>query len=459
MARLPEDVEDAYPLSDLQLGMFYHTEFDEMSSVYHDVFSYRVRLTWDEALMAQALRRITARHPILRSSFHLSGFNEPLQCVHREISPRLDVSDLRQVGPEEKIRYLAAFADEERFAGFDINEAGLWRVHVHRESDDDFVFTLSFHHAILDGWSVATLLTELAQIYVSQLDAVDAVLPPPPPGYNLHIASERQVVEAGEAFDFWRGQLAGAPSPRLPFLREGQSHAKSLLMPIPNETHTALVECANAIGVPLRSLLLAGHYYVLSSLVGARRVTSGVVSSTRPETEDGGRMVGLFLNLLPLVAEVSGVNWQSFAQSLFREESEALRYRRLSLARIQEAAGRNDLFEVFFNYVQFHVFRDLPFDGLETKVADFQEETNYALEVQFGRDPDGRTLTLRLNYDSSVLPDTTVHDIAGQLTHVLALIAENPEAAMDDPWASATVAETDINDTDVDFTSFFSEPA
>src|SRR5262249_51632431 len=39
-AKLPSGVEDAYPISRLQLGMFFYNELDPVSAIYHDVFSY-----------------------------------------------------------------------------------------------------------------------------------------------------------------------------------------------------------------------------------------------------------------------------------------------------------------------------------------------------------------------------------------------------------------------------------
>ena len=38
------------------------------------------------------------------------------------------------------------------------------RLAAHRLSQEGFQFSLSFHHAVLDGWSVATLLAELSKL-------------------------------------------------------------------------------------------------------------------------------------------------------------------------------------------------------------------------------------------------------------------------------------------------------
>src|SRR5262249_44255340 len=45
--RIPEGVEDAYPLSGMQAGMLYHSELDPKSVVYHDIISYHLEAPRD----------------------------------------------------------------------------------------------------------------------------------------------------------------------------------------------------------------------------------------------------------------------------------------------------------------------------------------------------------------------------------------------------------------------------
>ncbi|WP_321335970.1 non-ribosomal peptide synthetase [Breoghania sp.] len=455
---LPDGLEDAYPLSSLQLGMFYHTEFDQRSSIYLDVFSYRIRRAWNAQAMRRALESVAGRHPVLRTSFHLGGFSEPLQFVHGAFRPSLTVHDLRGLAADERARRIADFVEEEKFAPFEAEMPGLWRVNVHRESDEDFLFSLSFHHAILDGWSVATLLTELAQSYVALCNGQDADLGEIPAGYSLHVATEREALKAQDSNEFWRRYLEDLPATKLPFRSEGGAGAGSRLYPVPDSLHRRLSELAREQGVPLRSLLLAAHLKALSKLTGQRKVVTGVVTSNRPEHPSGGRMVGLFLNLLPIRAEITPASWREFAQSQFENERNALRHRHVPLARIQGARGSESLFDVFFNFVQFHVYQDLPFDDFDARSANFQEETNYALEVQFSRDPDGRSLVLRLNFDGRLLPEDVVESIAARLIELLGHLAAHPDApmsAVDEPKFNAS--DNGLNDTFVDFDALLVE--
>ncbi len=74
----------------------------------------------------------------------------------------------------------------------------------------DLVF--AFHHAILDGWSVANLIRELVQDYLFRL-GIDV----PPIDTEVHSATmlaehvrlEREALENPAAQEFWRSCLGG----------------------------------------------------------------------------------------------------------------------------------------------------------------------------------------------------------------------------------------------------------
>ncbi|MGO8701314.1 MAG: condensation domain-containing protein [Limisphaerales bacterium] len=143
--RLPEDVEDAYPVARLQLGMFYQNELNPASAAYHDVFSFRIEAALDEEMLSMALSRLIQRHPILRTSFHLAGFSEPLQLVHRQGRFRLTVEDLREAAPFEQEKALSGWIEREKRAPFDRSAAPLLRFHAQWSSATVFQFIVSFH--------------------------------------------------------------------------------------------------------------------------------------------------------------------------------------------------------------------------------------------------------------------------------------------------------------------------
>ena len=128
--------------------------------------------------------------------------------------------------------------------GFDWGRPQLLRFHVHRRSDEAFQFTLSFHHSILDGWSVATMLTELFQRYFALLgQRAGAIEPPPEVSFRDFVAAEREAVASQEAKCYWAEKLSDIRITKLPrsaaahqdaspdLLRRGASGGSALCRP------------------------------------------------------------------------------------------------------------------------------------------------------------------------------------------------------------------------------------
>ena len=214
---MPTDaVEDAYPLTRLQAGMLFHSEYQPDSAIYHDIFSYQLRAPFDAQALRDALQQLVDSHPILRTSFELASFSQPLQLVHRAVAAPLQIDDLRPLAENEQAAALAAWIEAEKRRPFDWAAPPLLRFHAHRRAADSFQFSVSFHHAILDGWSVASMLTELFQRYLARLGKAPAPAPPPRATFRDYVALERQALESEECRQFWRRALAEASTTTLP---------------------------------------------------------------------------------------------------------------------------------------------------------------------------------------------------------------------------------------------------
>ena len=168
-SRMTPDVEDAYPLNLLQQGMIYHREFSPKSAVYHAICSYRIRAPFDLHVMETVIELLLRRHPLLRTSFDLSHFSEPLQVVHASFATPLRFFDLRGENAQAHDDAVDHWIEHEKQRGFELEEYPLIRYCVHRLQDDVFQLSYSFHHEIMDGWSDALMVTELLSHYLSVL--------------------------------------------------------------------------------------------------------------------------------------------------------------------------------------------------------------------------------------------------------------------------------------------------
>ena len=429
---LPDGVEDAYPLARTQAGMLYHSELSPESAVYHDVAGSYLDGPFDEALLRLALARAIARHPLLRTSFHQAGFSVPLQLVHTAAPLPLAVDDLRALPADEQHAALASWLEAERRRGFDWTCPPLVRFQVHRLSDDRFVFSVSFHHAVLDGWSLASLLTELFGTYMRL--RVDPATPPSPPlqaAFREYVQLERRVIDSPAAREFWDRQLDGAVLCRLPRWprRTAQGRAHDLEVGVSADTTGKLIRLAPALSVPLKSLLLAVHLRVVGFASGETDVTVGVVTHGRPARAGGDEVLGLFLNTLPLRVRLGQDSWAALARAAFAAERAMLPYLRYPAADIQARRGAQRLFETSFGYNHFHVYQQaLAWSGLEVVGSHGYEETNIPFQAGFVLGLDGTQLSLRLNYLDSELGREQVEWLAGLYGRALDALAADPAA-------------------------------
>ncbi|MEV6328792.1 amino acid adenylation domain-containing protein [Streptomyces sp. NPDC051909] len=402
---LAPSVTDAWPLTMLQSGMIYHSMLHEDSAVYHDIFSYDIRARLDRSLLTEALRSTVRRHPQLRSSVDLSGLSEPLQLIHETVEPQVEFADLTGLAPAEQDAAVDRWTQDEKRHGFDFEEAPLIRFTVHERGADRFTLSLSFHHVILDGWSVALVVEELRRGYAALLAGRALPLPgAEQPSYGSYVALEQKARASEDQARFWQESLDGFAPSRLP--AAGPAGARdtepaSAGRVLPEETVSALRSLCGELGVPLKSALLGLHVRVLGHLTGAADVVTGLVVNGRPEIAGGEELAGLFLNTVPV--PLRGVDEEGAAlfRRAFAFEQRAVAHRRLPLAEILKRSGHEELFDSVFNYTDFHVYRADDDASVEITGVRYFEQTNFGVVVHAHRDHFSGEMTLTVNYDAA----------------------------------------------------------
>ncbi len=432
--RLPGGLDDAYPMTRLQLGMLYTMELMPDHPLFHNVNSFELRVPYDREKLDRAVAAAVARHPILRTSFHVTGFSEPLQLVHGSAELPVPTTDLRGRTPEAQERALERYFDAQETEPFALDRPPLLRFHVHRLTDDSFRFTLTEAHAIGDGWSLHANLAEIFETYVALLAGEE---PPARPllrsAFRDYVALERRAISSDEIRGFWRERLAGyepEPIPSWPrSAAPGARRIEKIRLPVPVALAEELESTARRAAVPVKSLLLSVHLKVIGAITGQDDVVTGVLSNGRPETAGGDDVRGLFLNVLPLRFELGRGSWLDLARRVFAAERELLPRRRFPLAEIQKDFGRTRLLETEFNYIHFHVVEDL-LRGGEVEVTARGgrfEQTDMTLTTTFGRSPVTRDLFLGMRYDTSRFDQGRARAIATAYLELLRRMAGDPE--------------------------------
>lgn len=432
-----DEFEDAFPASRMQLGMLFHSRDVVDSTLYHDVFRYTLRLDWNEAAFRRALDVVVARHPALRSSFELGRLSVPMQLVSPDGRPSLAIRDTAGLDESHTESLVQAHIEERRRFDYVFDAAPLWHLEAFVGNADapvDLVF--SFHHAILDGWSVATVVTELLHAYTQEVAGHAAeLLPeqlPSPAGYVL---KEQEALTSAAAQQFWAEQLEGAVPMSIGGFRGHEpvcaATAISRRVHLPAAVEERVRAFAAGTGVSPKSVLLAAHVLTLRLFTGTTRVTTGVVTHGREERPDADKVAGMFLNALPLSLETYGQTWSEVVSAVASRELEMWPHRRYPLSAIQADLGR-EVFDTAFNFIHFHNAKDvIAGSAIELLNLRVREETNYGLLVNAAIDPRTDRMWLGFDADGQLVSEAQVDQIAASMMALLDRIVSSPQEPVD----------------------------
>ncbi|GAA3486536.1 amino acid adenylation domain-containing protein [Streptomyces cremeus] len=369
--RLPAGLLDAYPMSQVQIGMVIEMLAGGRSN-YHNITSFSIRdgEPFDAAALRAAADELTARHEVLRTSLHPTAYSQPLQAVHPKATLPLTVTDLRGLPADEQGRRVRAHIADERQEVFDLTRPPLLRLAAHLH-EDGWRLSITECHAVLEGWSYHSLLMELLHLYRALRDG--SPLPAatvPATRYADCIALERRTLRSVEHQDYWHGVLEEYERLSLPEAWAAPGDHPEASVPyqvwVPvADLSEGLRALARRAGVSLKSVLHAAHLKVMSTLTEDGSFHSGLVCDTRPEVPGADRLFGMFLNTVPFPFRLTAPTWRELVSQVYARESEVWTHRRYPLSAMKRAKGMGGtrLIDVFFNYLDFHM--------VDTELVDF----------------------------------------------------------------------------------------
>ncbi|MGX4687703.1 amino acid adenylation domain-containing protein [Streptomyces sp. JNUCC 63] len=420
---------DVLPLSPMQEGLLFHALFDQDAA---DVYTVQLFLGMDGALDVRALRAaaqaLLRRHPNLRSGFRHEQVGTPVQVVHHEVELPWETHDLRGLDPDEQIAELARIAAEEQGRGFDLAAPPLLRFVLVQLADDHSRLVLTYHHILLDGWSMPLLAQELFTLYARGGDDAGLLQTTPYRDYLAWLAAQdRQAAE-----ETWRQALAGIEEPTL--LAPTSTGAATLppervTLELSPELTAALTERARRLGLTMNTLVQGAWAVLLGRLTGAEDVVFGATVSGRPgEIAGVESMVGLFINTLPVrVTLRAEENWAQLLVRLQEQQSALMEHQYVGLHDTQRLAGVGELFDtltVFENYPLDPALLDVAGTGIRVTEADAEDATHYPLTLVAVPGP---RLSLRLGYRPESFTADTVESVGARLGRLLDAIATDPE--------------------------------
>lgn len=393
-----------------------------------------------------ALDALTARHEALRTTLTRPDTTGTAHQIIGNHSP----ADLREVsvaGGDEDQREAACAAvlQAELRRPFVLKDSPLVRALLVTLADDDRVFAMIAHHAIMDGWSVGVIRDEFSHLYEH---GTRATLPPPALHLVDYAAWEAELADDLATQAHWRAALADA-RPRLAFPHDQPAVgaiARTTPRPLPLD-HGLPLSSLHPLMVGEQASTTAVLLAVLAASLGDHatdeRITFGVMRSNREQRAIRGT-VGFLAGHVPVTVDLSGdpVFATLVGRTAAAYDRAISRPAPVSVLRAAlPGTGPGPLFDVSLNYSQGHQ-ADAVVTGAGIAFSPFdlahEEPTDHPwwdgaslLDFQVRSDAAGR-LSGALVADAHLFGDAEAAGFAERFAAALRRFAERPGDRLSD---------------------------
>ena len=185
--------------------------------------------------------------------------------------------------------------DKERLNDFKYEKPGLFRVIINDlESSFDLIF--SFHHAIADGWSIASLINEFIQAYLND----KAINPNVKLRYGEFIKNEKSAINNQNTIAFWKGYLNDINITKVNWKFDNERSKNSLYLSffsLSAEQVKLVHNLTKSLKISVDTIFLLSYLKTLSFFTNSFDVTIGLIVNNRLEKEEGDKLFGLFLEI------------------------------------------------------------------------------------------------------------------------------------------------------------------
>lgn len=348
------------PLSSAQRRMWLMDQLTPGSFFFNEHNSFRFPYALNVAAFRRAVDEIVRRHEILRTTFATRD-GEPVQIPGPAVPVDLPLEDLRGRPAAERLSAAAAIAEAEAHKPCDLHNGPLLWVKLLRLGEHDYLFLLTMHHIVCDGWSMEVFFKELTTLY----EAFAAGRPSPLPEMEIQYADyaawqDKRLREGlfDRDLDYWKKQLDDLPVLELPTDRARPAvqtfEGARANFVIPEHVYRGLVALSQSESCTMFILMLAAFQALLHRYTGQDDIVVGAPTANRNHPELAG-LIGFFVNTLVMRADAAGdPSFREFLGRVRGTAFEAYGHQELPFERLVEVLrpdrdmSRNPLFQVIF---------------------------------------------------------------------------------------------------------------
>ncbi|WP_426094738.1 amino acid adenylation domain-containing protein [Flavobacterium sp. DSR2-3-3] len=458
----------SYPLTASQNRFWVVNQLEGTSLAYNMPVALKLKGDLEVSKFEESFLFLINRHEILRTSFRLNENGEVHQFITsaEELNFNLNYIDFSL--DTEKETAVANYLARQNAIAFNLEQAPLLRVSLIKSADQDYVFFMTMHHIIGDGWSSELLVREIVTIYNSLVQSKEINLPELRIQYKdyagwLNQESQQERYKASE--NYWLNQFSGSlPVLELPGYKK-RPLVKTYIGDFLNYQFSnaflgKLTAFSQKHDATLFMTLMAGINTLLNRYTGQQDIIIGspIAGREHPDLEN---QIGLYLNTLALRTKMD--KDFSFLDLLHHEKEVILdSYEhqgypfdelvdKLELKRDNSRSALFDVIVVLQSQSKLNNFKSGKLEGLEFKEYQLTDKTSKFDFVFSFTETD--YLSLEINYNTDIYDLSFVEKIATHFEKLLCAMIEHPETKIQQidylsPQEKQQIL-VDFNNTDV----------
>ncbi|GAA4271400.1 amino acid adenylation domain-containing protein [Aquimarina gracilis] len=441
-------VSDSYPITASQNRLWLLSQLEGGDQAYHVTSGLSLKGKLDVNALKKAFNYVVNRHEVLRTVFTTSEDGIVQQCILPEsnFEETLSFKDFSKLS--SAYDEVEDYIKEKLSITYDLSRGPLFNASIIQVNEAEFVFFLSMHHIISDGWSMEVLTSELVECYLQLESGKIPSLPNLPiqfKDYTAWLAKKHSSTLGISSEEYWINNFKGElPVLQLPSFKnrplEKTYSGKDVSYTFSEEVLAKLKSFSKQHHVTLFMTLMAAVKALLCKYTNQKDIIVGTPIAGR-EHPDLEQQIGLYINTLAIRTQIATGN--SFLDVLRQEKQKVLEAfvhqeypfdKLIEKLDVKRDPSRSPLFEVMVvlqNHQQLSKFKNrrTP-EGIVINEFSLEREiSQFDLSFAF---LEKEELLLTVTFNTDIYDEFFITNIFSHLETLLTQVTTSPDILIDE---------------------------
>ena len=284
-------IQDEYPLTQSQMGVYYECAKDPKNLKYNIPFILRLSPETDALRLKEAVTSVLSKHPFINTNLCMKA----QQVRQKRNDGQTVVVESLQGSEEDLQKFINSFIKP-----FQLFTGRLYRVYIYTTKDSVNLIA-DFHHLIFDGASVDILLRQIQVVYSGKEILAEKFS-------SFEMSLDEQEIEKSDKYKQAESYFSQAISKCdgatvLAPDKNGDENEGCLCQEAVEISATKIISVCKQHGITSGSFFLAAISYCISRFTNSKDILISTISNGRSDTKYDNAF-GMFVKTLPLVINI-----------------------------------------------------------------------------------------------------------------------------------------------------------